>query len=190
MWILSPTASEAQLEGFRVILDEENWLPGVYLFGEWYRAAIVAIHQLPPTEETLWLRVLGKGKVQQQAIQELQALSEDHPWREVAIDLLSNLKTILELKQDLDQEERDLIMQLSPVYEQRLAEAREQGVQAERRSTIDTLLRVRFETVDEELAAVIQPIVDLPSQEYAGLLLQLPNVSREELLARFFNSDQ
>ncbi|MFL9452395.1 MULTISPECIES: hypothetical protein [Nostocales] len=24
----------------------------VYLFGEWYRAAIVAIHQLPPTEET------------------------------------------------------------------------------------------------------------------------------------------
>ncbi|KYC43792.1 hypothetical protein WA1_01110 [Scytonema hofmannii PCC 7110] len=85
------------------------------------------------------MRILGKGRVQQQAIQELQALPEDHPVREVLMDLLSNLKSTLELKQDLDPEERDLIMQLSPVYEQRLAEAREQGVQAERRRTIDTL---------------------------------------------------
>ncbi len=209
LWILSPTASEAQLEGFRAILDEENWLSGVYLLGEFYRGAIVAIHQLPPTEETLWLRILGKGRVQQQAIQELQALPEDYPLREVLMDLLSNLKSTLELKQDLDPEERDLIMQLSPVYEQRLAEAREQGVQqgvqqgiqqgvqqgvqAERRRTIDTLdslLRMRFGTVDEELAAVIQPIADLPSQEYAALLLQLPNLSREDLLARFVNSEQ
>ncbi|MFL9452394.1 MULTISPECIES: hypothetical protein [Nostocales] len=137
---------------------------------------------------------MGKGKVQQQAIQELQALSEDNPLREVALDLLSSLKTILELKQDLDQEERELIMQLSPVYEQRLAEAREQGiqqgVQADRCLTIDTVLRGRFGTVDEELAAVIQPIVDLPLQEYAALLLQLPNLSREDLLARFRNSDR
>ncbi|MUG93031.1 hypothetical protein F7734_11510 [Scytonema sp. UIC 10036] len=190
LWILSPTASEAQLKGFRAILDEENWLPGVYVFGEWYRAAIVVIHQLPPTEETLWLRILGKGKVQQQAIQELQALSEDNPWREMALDLLSNLKSILELKQDLDQEERELIMQLSPVYEQRLAEAREQGVQADRRNIIDTVLRARFGTVDAPLAAVIQSIIDLPSPEYAALLLQLPNISREELLARFQNSDR
>ncbi|MUG93030.1 hypothetical protein F7734_11505 [Scytonema sp. UIC 10036] len=190
LWILSPTASEAQLKGFRAILDEENWLPGVYVFGEWYRAAIVAIHQLPATEETLWLRILGKGKVQQQAIEELQALSEDNPLREMALDLLSNLKSILELKQDLDQEERELIMQLSPVYEQRLAEARQQGVQAERRRTIDALLRGRFGTVDEELAAVIQPIIDLPSQEYTSLLLQLSNISREELLARFLKRDR
>ncbi len=202
LWILSPTASEAQLEGFRAILDEENWLSGVYLLGEFYRGAIVAIHQLPTTEETLWLRILGKGRVQQQAIQELQALPPENPLREVAMNLLSNLKSTLELKQELDQEERELIMQLSPVYEQQLAEAREQGVQqgvqqgiergvqADRRRTMDTVLRVRFGTVDEELAAVIQPIADLPSPEYGALLLQLPNLSREELLARFVISGQ
>lgn len=193
LWILSPTASEAQLEGFRAILDSENWLPGVYLLGEFYRGAIVAIHQLPQTQETLWLRILGKGRVQQQAIQELQALPQENPLREVAMNLLSNLKTTLELKQELDQEERELIMQLSPVYEQQLAEAREQGVQAERRRTIDTLnafLRVQFGTVDEELAAAIQLIADLPSPDYAALLLQLPNLSREELLTRFRNSEQ
>ncbi|WP_017749283.1 hypothetical protein [Scytonema hofmannii] len=49
---------------------------------------------------------------------------------------------------------------------------------------------MRFGTVDEELAAAIQPIADLPSQEYAALLLQLPNLSREDLLARFVNSEQ
>ncbi|KAF3890324.1 MULTISPECIES: RpnC/YadD family protein [Nostocales] len=210
LWILSPTASEAQLEGFRAILDEENWLSGVYLLGEFYRGAIVAIHQLPTTEETLWLRILGKGRVQQQAIQELQALPQENPLREVAMNLLSNLKTTLELKQELDQEERELIMQLSPVYEQRLAEAREQGVQqgiergvqqgiergvqqgtqTERRNTINTLLKGRFGTVDEELAAVIQPIIDLPAPEYSALLLQLLNLSREELLARFTRSDR
>ncbi len=40
------------------------------------------------------------------------------------------------------------------------------------------------------LAAVIQLIADLSSPEYAALLLQLLNLSREELLARFANSDR
>jgi hypothetical protein len=38
------------------------------------RTAIVVIHQLPETSETLWLRLLGRGSVQEQALIELQAL--------------------------------------------------------------------------------------------------------------------
>ena len=51
------------------------WDNGVYFIPEGYRTAIVVIHRLPSTAETLWLRILGKGKVQQQAIDELEALS-------------------------------------------------------------------------------------------------------------------
>lgn len=194
LWILSPTASVSLLDGFGARLDEDNWGAGVYFLADFFKTAIVAIHQLPPTEETVWLRILGKGRVQQQAIDELEALPENNPLRSKAIDLLVNLKTTLEIGQNVDQEDRDLIMRLSPIYEQRLAEARQegqqqgmqqgmqQGIQTERRITIENLLRVRFGTLDEELVAIIEPMLVLPPEEFTRLLLQS---SREELLARF-----
>ncbi|GBE92662.1 flagellar assembly protein H [Nostoc cycadae WK-1] len=57
LWILSPTASESILEGFRTSEDLENWEVGVHFLGNYLRIAIVAIHQLPRIEETLWLRI-------------------------------------------------------------------------------------------------------------------------------------
>ncbi len=139
---------------------------------------MVVIHQLPVTPETLWLRLLGKGRVQQRAIEEVQALDINNPLRTKAINLLANLKTTLELNQNLDTEDRNLIMQLSPIYEQRLAEAR----QTERRTIIENLLRVRFGTLDNSLQAIIEPMLPLSPEEFTPLLVQL---SREDLLRRF-----
>jgi hypothetical protein len=88
LWILTPTASPLLLEAFKATPDQENWLSGVYLLGEGFKTAIVVIHQLPRTRETLWLRILGKGTVQTQAINELTALPEDNPLRVNALELL------------------------------------------------------------------------------------------------------
>jgi len=44
---------------------------------------------------------------------------------------------------------------------------------------------VEFGFIDEQLAAVIQPVLNLTSHEYTTLLLQLSSLSREQLLARF-----
>lgn len=189
-----PTASEDFLEGFNAKPDVENWLPGIYFLGDSLRTAVVVIHQLPVIPETLWLRLLGKGRVQQRAIEEVKTLDVKNPLRGKAIDLLANLKTTLEVSQNLDVEDRDLVMQLSPIYEQRLAEAtqlgREEGrlegiqlgVQNERRTTIENLLRVRFKTLDNELQTIIEPLLALPPEEFTSLLIQL---SREDLLRRF-----
>jgi hypothetical protein len=49
---------------------------------------ILVVHQLPVTEETLWLRLMGKGKVQQAAISEVAALPDDRLYRDNALDLL------------------------------------------------------------------------------------------------------
>lgn len=68
VWILTPTASIAILNSFNAIPDEENWGKGIYFLGESVKTAIVVIHQLPRIPETLWLRLLGKGNVQKQAI--------------------------------------------------------------------------------------------------------------------------
>ena len=186
LWILSPTASEEFLAGFGAESDEDKWARGVHFFDKSWRGAVVAIHQLPVTPETLWLRLLGKGRVQQRAIEEVQTLDINNPLRGKAIDLLASLKTTLELNQNLDVEDRDLVMQLSPIYEQRLAEAklegRLEGVQTERRTTIKNLLLLRFGTLDNDLQTIVEPLLALPPEEFTSLLLQL---SREDLLTRF-----
>jgi len=178
-------------------LDVENWFPGIYFLGKSLRTAVVVIHQLPVIPETLWLRLLGKGRVQQRAIEEVQALDINNPLRSKAIDLLANLKSTLEVNQNLDVEDRDLVMQLSPIYEQRLAEAIQQGreagiqegiqegIQTERRMIIETLLRVRFGTLDNSLQAIIEPLLASSPEEFSSFLLQLSNLSREDLFTRF-----
>lgn len=186
LWILSPTASPLLLEGFGAITDLENWLPGVYFLPEYLKTAIVAIHQLPRTPETLWLRILGKGTVQKQAIEALTALPEDNPLRVNALELLYNLRVILETNQNLEPEDRELIMQLSPLYLERLDEATQQGVQRGiqqgERLVVENLLRVRFGNLDEELRGIIESLLELPPEEFTRLLLQL---SKDELLDRF-----
>ena len=52
----------------------------------------------------------------------------------------------------------------------------------ERTAVIENVLKVRFNSVDDELREIIQPMLSLSPEEYTPLLFQL---SREELLARF-----
>ncbi|MBW4618352.1 MAG: hypothetical protein KME17_03065 [Cyanosarcina radialis HA8281-LM2] len=100
LWILTPTLSAATLKSFGAITDEEQWSKGVYLLPPGYCTGIVVIHQLPETPDTLWLRVLGKHKVQQRAIQEINGLDLSHPYRQNALELLADLAVVLEAKQN------------------------------------------------------------------------------------------
>jgi hypothetical protein len=205
LWILSPTVSDAMLAGFGATSEPENWVSGVYFLNVSLKAAIVAIHQLPRTPETLWLRVLGKGNVQKQAVAELRELPSDNLFRLNALELLYNLRTILEVRQDIDREDRELIMELSPLYLQRLEDATQrgiqqgmqqgmqqgiqqgiqQGMQRAQRLMVENLLQAKFSEIDEELAQIIQPLIQLEPIEIARLIMQL---DRSELLARFYAS--
>lgn len=206
LWILSPTLSACKLKGFKADLDEENWGSGIYFMGDYIRTAIVVIHKLPQTQETLWLRILGRGRVQQQAIKELEALPQNNRFRSQAIDLLLGLKATIEVNKEINKDDRRLIMQLSTIYQQELADAREkarqQGFQeglqeglqegrqegrqeailTERRATIENLLQIRFGSLDEDLSAIVDTLSALSPGEFTPLLLRL---SREELLAQF-----
>ena len=59
------------------------------------KTAIVAIDQLPETEETLWLRILGRDATQEQAIREVLALPVDHSRRSQILRLLASWKVRL-----------------------------------------------------------------------------------------------
>ncbi|MCT7990405.1 DUF4351 domain-containing protein [Laspinema olomoucense] len=182
LWMMTPTASAAVLADFGATLDLENFPGGVYFLPKGLQSAIIVLHQLPPTPETLWLRILGTGKVQKQALQELYQLPPDNPTRETTLELLYNLREMLEARQNLAPEERELIMELSPLYLQRLQTVKEEGIQQGQRSLVESLLQVKFGTVDAELSQIIEALIEIPPLEQAQLILQL---SREELLARF-----
>ena len=182
LWILTPTASSALLDGFGFLsITDENWTSGVYRLGPYLKTGLVAIHQLPRIPETLWLRILGKGGVQKQAIEELAALPENHPLRANALELLYNLQANLAANQDLEAEDRELIMALAPLYRQQIEAAvqqgREQGIQQGiqqgQRLIIENFLRVRFGQLDEALAALVEPLSALPPEQLTLLLLQL-----------------
>jgi len=178
LWILSPSTSPALLDGCGAREEPESWSAGVYFLADALRAAIVALNQLPRTEETLWLRILGKGTTQQQAISELLELPKGHPLRNNVLELLANWRLTLDERQTVDEDERTLIMNLSPAY----LRWREETLQEGQRVVVENLLKARFGMLDEELSRVIEPLLQLPPEEFTPLLL---NLDRKELLNRF-----
>ncbi|WP_293088024.1 hypothetical protein [Okeania sp. SIO3B5] len=125
---------------------------------------------------------MGRGRVQQEAIDELEALPPDNQFRVNALLSLSSLRSNLEVSSELEVQDRELIMRLSPLLLEQLEAATQKGSRMERTAVIENLLKFRFNSLDDELREIIQPMLSLSSEEFTPLLLQL---SREELLARF-----
>ncbi|WP_366931701.1 hypothetical protein [Nostoc sp. NOS(2021)] len=73
-------------------------------------------------------------------------------------------------------------MRLAPLYQQDREQAKQQGIQQGERLVVENLLKVRFGEIDNELQAIIEPLLALSPEEFTPLLLQL---SREELINRF-----
>ncbi|MEA5603205.1 hypothetical protein [Nostoc sp. UHCC 0252] len=186
LWILSPSVSEALLESFGAKLELETWMPGVYFLPDSFRTAILAINQLPVTDETLWLRILGKGQTQRQAVNELLALPESNLLRQNTLKLITNWRIVLiQQTDDLTEDEQELIMNLSQAYQQWEDTTKQQARLEGQRQVVENLLRYRFGAVDEELSRIVDSLLQLSPEDFARVLLELPNLSREELLSRF-----
>jgi hypothetical protein len=177
LWILTPTLSAQILEGLGAKLELDKWGEGVYLLSPTLKTGIIVIHQLPQTPTTLWVRLLGKGKVQERAIQEVAALPAEHPYRNNALDLLGNLKVILEAREKIEPEEQELIMQLSPLYLEKLQAAEQVGEVRHAQAQTVRLLSRRVGDVSTEILARVNV---LPLEQLDDLLdaaLDFSNVS-------------
>lgn len=132
LWILTPTISENLLEKFQAV-GKENWERGIYFPAAGLCTGIVAIHQLPVTRETLWLRILGRGGVQAKAIQELKDLPPNYPHRESILELVYGLLETIAANQKKSQaielEEKEWIMSLRSIFQEKLAETEQKGIQ-------------------------------------------------------------
>ncbi len=160
LWILTPTLSAEKLAGLGAINKLEGWESGVYLLAPLLKVGIIVIHQLPKTPATLWLRLMGRGRVQTEAIAEVGALPADSPYREDALKQFSNLRAELEAKKDLESEEEELFMQLSPIYLEQIHAAEQRGKQ--RGVTIILRLLARRLGVEELPTQLQEQIRSLP----------------------------
>ena len=173
LWILTPTISETRLSSFGTI-QKEDWLSGVHFLADALRTAIVAIHQLPQTPETLWLRLLGRGSVQSQAIIELQALPLDHPYQKATLELVYNLRENLRVNQELETDDRELIMRLEPLYQRNREQAKEEGRQegkqeGRQEGEKNLILRLLHRRIGEIDSLLIERITGLSIEQLENL---------------------
>jgi hypothetical protein len=161
LWILTPTLSDNILTSLGATLDA-NRGEGVYLLPSAQKTGIVVIHRLPRTPETLWFRILGKDGVQRRAIEEVKELPKGHPYRQNTLELLSNLKVTLEHQENIQPEDRDLIMQLSPLYLEQIQAAKQQQQQ----EIAVNLLRknIPLEVISETTGVSIEQLQALRAQ--------------------------
>lgn len=97
------------------VIEDKSWPTGVYFISKLVKTAIVSINQIPNTEDTLWLRILGRGETQQQALIEVLSFNQTDPRRLSILKLLATWKINLELSGELEQEQ-ELTMVLSQAY--------------------------------------------------------------------------
>jgi hypothetical protein len=158
LWILATSASEPLLNSYATQQDL-LWGTGVYFLQEPFLTAIVAIDRLPITPQTLYLRMLGKGSTQQQAIEEFFTLfPQTELLGKYVLELLAKYRIQLETLPQLTEEEEDLFMNLESAYlkwkEDTRREARQDGRQEGQhegrlegqRVLIEQMLKARFGT--------------------------------------------
>jgi hypothetical protein len=155
LWILTPTLSDNILTSLGSMLDTDRG-EGVYLLPSAQKTGIVVIHRLSKTPETLWFRLLGKEGVQRRAIEEVAQLPQGHPYRQNTLELLGNLKVTLEARTNIQPEDRDLIMQLSPLYLEKIQAAKLEGkLEGKLEDRQEIALRMLRENIDLETIARI-----------------------------------
>jgi hypothetical protein len=206
LWILTSTASDEILKSFKTEENLALWGKGIYFLGYNLKTVIVVIDQLPETEETVWLRVLGKGNVQKRALEEIKGFPDDNPYKKNTLEIVYNLLAVLDArqqeKQQLNPDEEEFFMYLSTIYFDKLKDVKlqgmeqgleeglkrgleqglERGLKTERRNNIESLLRVKFGEIDSELMAIIPKLLTLKPAEFTPLILQS---SKEQLINRF-----
>jgi Domain of unknown function (DUF4351) len=184
LWILTPTLSKALQKKFVPPSTEER--NGIYFLLEGEKTAIVVIHQLPKTLDTLWLRLLGRDKVQEEAIDTLFDLPANHPYRTQTLEHLSMLQINLKARQNKTKAIKEVIMGLSPVYEkwreETLSQGRQEGRQEGQILLLNLLLEQKFGSMTDRLS---HRIAQLTSQQCEQLAIDLSTLKNLKTLEQW-----
>jgi hypothetical protein len=165
LWILATRIDQPVILGFGGQPHSE-WPQGVYFLPEEFNTGLVAINQLPTTPDTLWIRLLGKGKTLEQAVSELLRLSADDNRRSQVLQLLTNWRVSIQLKNPQEDEEQELMATLSQAYLEWEQQTELRGAQREAATLLCDQLTHRFGTLP---SAVTTQLEQLPLEQLKTL---------------------
>ena len=159
--IISTTASQELLDGFGATLDLEINCDGVYSFPKNWFGSIIAVNKLPVTSETLWLRILGKGKVQRNAVDELLALPDTNLYKQNTLRLIANWRILTIKQSNLPDEDQEIIMNLSTAYLEWEQKTLEQGKESGRlEGRLEGEQKIIMRLVNQRFGEIGQPLIE------------------------------
>lgn len=85
--VITPSMSDEIRKTAELTLVHED-KPGMYRLAELWRAVVIIVEELGESVSTVWLRLLGRGRVQAQAVEELLQMSSQEPLRDATFELL------------------------------------------------------------------------------------------------------
>jgi predicted transposase/invertase (TIGR01784 family) len=111
--------------------------------------------------------------VQRRAIEEVNELPQGHPYPQNTLELLGNLKVTLESQANIQPEDRDLIMQLSPLYLEKIQAAEQKGkLEGKQEDRQEIALRMLRRNMSLE---TIAELTELNTEQLQALQSQLEN---------------
>jgi Domain of unknown function (DUF4351) len=113
LWILASHISKPLLKDFHA---HKTMTKGVYKLGPGLRTMLVSIDELPKTQNTLWIRILGRDQTQVSAIREIFDLPMDHPRRNKILRLLASWNVKIESGEIENFLGQELIMGFSQAF--------------------------------------------------------------------------
>lgn len=126
LWVLSPGRAEDVLHGY-VGTPAADWPSGFYRCAPELTMWIVVLSELPKTAETLLLRLLGPTTMQLEALRELDSLQLSATQRQPWIDMLADVRYLLDEAQEPSPEEQTIMTELRQRWEREKAELRAEG---------------------------------------------------------------
>jgi Domain of unknown function (DUF4351) len=163
LWIIASHVSRPLLKSFHA---HKTRVSGLYTLGPALRSRIIAIDELPVTEATLWLRILGRDEIQTQAIEEVVHLPFDHPRRNRILRLLRAWQVRLDISGVRDSFIQEIFMAYPQAFLDMEQATRDEGIAIGVRSLALRQLQRRF----GELPAGIQAAIDSLSYEQVDRL--------------------
>lgn len=169
LWVLSPGRPEKAIRRFH-LRPMRGWPAGFLRAAPAIGLRLVVLRDLPRTRDTLLLRLLGRDRTLNQAVEDLLALPEGAWERHVALPHLIAWRVVLidnDLGGKLTEEETKLMRSTDQVYEEwkqrMLNQGLEEGLQKGRRMGLQqglqqgllAIYEARFGAVPEDLEAVI-----------------------------------
>lgn len=124
LWQLLTGRPNDVLDGYGMV-EKAGWPRGFYFGPRLFAMAVVVLSEVPRRRDTLLLRLMGRGRVLEEAITDLKALPDDAAERDVALAPLVALRFAIRQDPTPTDEERAFLMTTQEMYEQW-----EQGVTA------------------------------------------------------------